>query len=236
MQSVSLGILFAGLLLFLPNPAESRQVSGRPTLPSDCTTAESFVSNFNKSTGAVTAFCRRNREGYHFWASRFKAGGPKDWPLKKEHARPWKSEEQLNVLRSLMELPEQLWSQNLIGIFECKNRSPPTIQRRPAAETYFCTTTPFRSALTLPESWRTNLHMNYIEIWLNPIALTFVLPPIGVWLSRRTAVKESLWREGAVMSGPMGKTLQARTSLIISTTFYLTQRLFRNVHQMPMRG
>ena len=116
---------FLGLLIifFISQNSFSRQVSGRPTLPSDCHGTEHWVRGHSKSKGIWTAFCRANQdsgestEAYKFWAPRLHEGNPLNWPNRTETVAIWTELELEKVLSALEQIPLQLWTSQIRGIY-----------------------------------------------------------------------------------------------------------------------
>ena len=104
--------------------ALARQVEGRPTIPSDCTTGEVWVRDHSKISGEWTAFCRirtgnSRSPAYNFWATKFKPGRPENWPmvLQEERTTNWQSKDVQDVFWSLDHIPKVLWDPQLRGIY-----------------------------------------------------------------------------------------------------------------------
>lgn len=112
------------ILFFLmaANTTFGRQVEGRPTLPSDCEPGEHWVADHSKAAGSWTSFCRANRSGtsipksHKFWGPKFQSGEPKEWPIKEERIKNWKSREVIDVLSVLDQIPQVLWDTGIRGI------------------------------------------------------------------------------------------------------------------------
>jgi len=108
------------LLILSSSPAHARQVPGRATLPSDCTADEHFVSDHEKSTGPVSAHCRKNQNGYKFWQPKIRPQRPPNWPIEDQKAKAWDPGEREAVLDALAEIPPELWLESLRGIYRMR--------------------------------------------------------------------------------------------------------------------
>ncbi len=114
--------IFLFLTLFFYTDLHARQVQGRSTLPSDCTKLEVWVRDHGKVTGNWSAYCRIRRgqissKAYHYIAPKFKAGLPKEWVFPEERLSDWHSKDVATILWAIEKIPEQLWSEQLKGIY-----------------------------------------------------------------------------------------------------------------------
>lgn len=66
----------------------------------------------------VTAHCRKNPSGYSFWESKLKTGRPVKWPNKNEKTITWSEEEKERLLEAISDLPPELWSNHVQGIYK----------------------------------------------------------------------------------------------------------------------
>lgn len=116
-------LLFLTCLYLAGVPAFARQIKGRPTLPSDCSEHETWVSDYSKAAGQVTAFCRLVHSGhaaprdYQFWAPKIRSGRPALWPHPKERVKPWAVPEIEALLKAMGDIPAELWFQQVSGIY-----------------------------------------------------------------------------------------------------------------------
>ncbi|WP_415062794.1 hypothetical protein [Bdellovibrio sp.] len=91
-----------------------------------------FRSGYIRSDGTyvsptnVRSHCKAYTKVYEIWNSKFRNEPAKDWPHKKEVFKKWTEEERERVLESLEELPEEIWSKNVKGIYRSfKSREHP---------------------------------------------------------------------------------------------------------------
>ncbi len=68
----------------------------------------------------VTAHCRLNSESYTVWKEKLKVGRPEAWPHRDELATPWTINDEEKLIEALSELPKNLWSEKIKGIYRLK--------------------------------------------------------------------------------------------------------------------
>jgi len=68
----------------------------------------------------VKSSCKEASAVYKFWSSKIKNGSPSDWPNKNEKQATWTAEEEERILEALENLPEELWSDVIKGLYRLK--------------------------------------------------------------------------------------------------------------------
>jgi hypothetical protein len=87
-------------------------------------TQKSYIRNQKPVSGSShKAGCQKNPISYAIWNKRLKSGLPPKWEFKTESPKTWTEDEKENVLNSLSEIPSELLSSSVEGIYRLKQFS-----------------------------------------------------------------------------------------------------------------